>query len=53
MERKLARRRTSKLAELIELDIEKPVVLAGIVVRTLSVTPQAARRIVGELRFAR
>ncbi|QQF06964.1 RHE_PE00001 family protein [Sinorhizobium meliloti] len=50
MERKLTGRRTSsKLPELIELVIAKPLVSAGMVVKTLEVTPQAARRIVGEL----
>ncbi|NOV21856.1 DUF1612 domain-containing protein [Ensifer adhaerens] len=50
MERKLAGRRTSsKLPELIELVMAKPLVSAGMVVKTLEVTPQAARRIVGEL----
>lgn len=50
MERKLDGRRTSsKLPELIELVMAKPLVSAGMVVKTLKVTPQAARRIVGEL----
>jgi hypothetical protein len=50
MERKLAGRRTSsKLPELIELVIAKPLVSAGMVAKTLDVTPQAARRIVLEL----
>ncbi len=50
MERKLTDRRTSsKLPELIELVMAKPLVSAGMVVKTLEVTPQAARRIVGEL----
>lgn len=50
MERKLTGRRTSsKLPELIELVMEKPLVSTGMVVKTLEVTPQAARRIVGEL----
>ncbi len=50
MERKLEGRRTSsKLPELIELVIEKPLVSAGMVAKTLEVTPQAARRIVLEL----
>ena len=44
MERKLAGRRTSsKLPALIDF------VSAGMVTRTLNVTPQAARRTVGEL----
>ncbi|NEJ17632.1 DUF1612 domain-containing protein [Rhizobium leguminosarum] len=50
MERKLTGRRTSsKLPELVELVIARPLVSAGMVVKTLDVTPQAARRIVGEL----
>ncbi|PDT43699.1 hypothetical protein CO661_33715 [Sinorhizobium fredii] len=50
MDRKLLGRRTSsKLPELIELVMAKPLVSAGMVVKTLEVTPQAARRIVGEL----
>lgn len=50
MERKLTGRRTSsKLPELIELVMTKPLVSAGMVVKTLEVTPQAARRIVLEL----
>jgi len=50
MERKLAGRRTSsKLPELVELVMAKPLVSAGMVAKTLDVTPQAARRIVLEL----
>ncbi|KSV65371.1 hypothetical protein N182_35845 [Sinorhizobium sp. GL2] len=50
MERKLYGRRTSsKLPELIELVMAKPLVSAGMVVKSLEVTPQAARRIVLEL----
>ncbi len=50
LERKLTGRRTSsKLPELIALVMAKPLVSAGMVVKTLEVTPQAARRIVGEL----
>lgn len=50
MERKLTGRRTSsKLPELIELVMSRPLVSAGMVVKVLEVTPQAARRIVGEL----
>ncbi|TAX01981.1 DUF1612 domain-containing protein (plasmid) [Rhizobium leguminosarum] len=49
-ERKLAGRRTSsKLPELVELVMAKPLVSAGMVAKTLDVTPQAARRIVLEL----
>lgn len=49
-ERKLDGRRTSsKLPELIELVMAKPLVSAGMVAKTLEVTPQAARRIVLEL----
>ena len=50
MERKLAGRRTSsKLPELVELVMAKPLVSAGMVAKTLDVTPQGARRIVLEL----
>lgn len=49
-ERKLeGRRASSKLPELVELVMAKPLVSAGMVAKTLEVTPQAARRIVGEL----
>ncbi|TBG95275.1 RHE_PE00001 family protein, partial [Rhizobium leguminosarum] len=50
MERKLDGRRTSsKLPELIDLVMATPLVSAGMVAKTLDVTPQAARRIVLEL----
>jgi hypothetical protein len=50
MERKLEGRRTSsKLPELVELVMAKPLVSAGMVAKTLDMTPQAARRIVLEL----
>ncbi|CVI57358.1 RHE_PE00001 family protein [Agrobacterium leguminum] len=50
MDRKLhGRRASSKLTELVELVMEKPLVSAGMVAKTLEVTPQAARRIVLEL----
>ncbi len=50
MERKLAGRRTSsKLPELIELVMARPLLSAGMVAETLDVTPHAARRIVLEL----
>ena len=50
MERKLAGRRTSsKLPELVELVMAKPLVSAKMVAETLEMTPQAARRIVLEL----
>jgi len=50
VERKLERRRTSsKLPELVELVMARPLVSAGMVVKTLGVAPQAARRIVFEL----
>jgi hypothetical protein len=50
MERKLVGRRTSsKLPELIELVMARPLVHAGTVATALGVTPQAALRIVGEL----
>ena len=49
-ERKLEGRRTSsKLPELVELVMAKPLVSAGMVAKMLDVTPQAARRIVLEL----
>lgn len=50
MDRKLDGRRTSsKLPELVELVMARPLVSAGMVAKTLDVTPQAARRIVLEL----
>jgi hypothetical protein len=50
MERKLEGRRTSsKLPELVELVMARPLVSAKMVAKTLDVTPQAARRIVFEL----
>jgi hypothetical protein len=50
IERKLEGRRTSsKLPELVELVMAKPLVSAGMVAKALEVTPQAARRIVLKL----
>ncbi|WP_174021892.1 RHE_PE00001 family protein (plasmid) [Agrobacterium fabrum] len=50
MDRKLEGRRTSsKLPELVALVMANPLVSAGMVAKTLEVTPQAARRIVLEL----
>ncbi len=50
MDRKLeGRRASSKLPELVEFVMAKPLVSAGMVAKTLEVTPQAARRIVLEL----
>lgn len=50
MDRKLEGRRTSsKLPELVELVMAKPLLSAGMVAKMLDVTPQAARRIVLEL----
>ncbi|MGO6742098.1 RHE_PE00001 family protein [Rhizobium ruizarguesonis] len=50
MERKLdGRRASSKMPELVELVMARPLVSAKMVAKTLDVTPQAARRIVGEL----
>ncbi len=50
LERKLDGRRTSsKLPELVELVMAKPLMSVGMVAKTLEVTPQAARRIVLEL----
>lgn len=49
-ERKLeGRRSSSKLPELVELVMARPLVSAGMAAKTLEVTPQAARRIVLEL----
>lgn len=50
MERRLIGRRTSsKLPDLIELVMAKPLVSAGMIAETLEVTPRAALRIVEEL----
>jgi hypothetical protein len=50
MDRKLEGRRTSsKLPELVEFVMARPLVSAGMVAKRLEVTPQAARRIVLEL----
>ena len=50
MERKLIGRRTSsKLPELIEMVISRPLVHSGTVSKELGVTPQAALKIIGEL----
>ncbi len=50
MERKLVGKRTSsKLPQMIELVMAKPLVSAGIVAKELAVTPRAALRIVEEL----
>ncbi|GLR56823.1 hypothetical protein GCM10007919_15470 [Rhizobium indigoferae] len=50
MERRLAgRRQTSKLPDLIELVMSRPLLSAGMIVKAVGVTPQAAVRIVGEL----
>nr|WP_204339560.1 RHE_PE00001 family protein [Rhizobium leguminosarum] len=50
MERKLSGRRTSsKLPELVQLVMAKPLVSAKMVAKTLEMTPQAARRMVLEL----
>jgi hypothetical protein len=50
MERKLVGRRTSsKLPEMIELVMAKPLVSAGMIAKELGVTPRAALRIVEEL----
>jgi len=49
-ERKLEGRRTSsRLPELVDLVMAKPLVSAGMVAKTLEMTPQAARRIVLDL----
>lgn len=50
MERKLIGRRTSsKLPELIEMVVARPLVHSGTVADALGVTPQAALKIIGEL----
>ncbi|MGO7860226.1 RHE_PE00001 family protein [Rhizobium ruizarguesonis] len=50
MERRLiGRRQTSKLPEVIELVMSRPLLSAGMIVKAIDVTPQAAVRIVGEL----
>ncbi len=50
MERKLVGRRTSsKLPQMVELVMAKPLVSAGMVAKELGVTPRAALRIVEEL----
>ncbi|NKK29590.1 RHE_PE00001 family protein [Rhizobium leguminosarum] len=50
MERRLiGRRQTSKLPELIELVMSRPLLSTGMVAKAIDVTPQAAVRIVGEL----
>ncbi|MBU0831204.1 MAG: DUF1612 and helix-turn-helix domain-containing protein [Alphaproteobacteria bacterium] len=50
MMRKLEGRRTSsRLPELVELVMARPLISAGMVAKTLDVTPQGARRIVQEL----
>lgn len=50
MMRKLEGRRTSsRLPELVDLVMARPLVSAGMVAKTLEVTPQGARRIVQEL----
>ena len=50
MERKLVGRRTSsKLPQMIELAMAKPLVSAGMIAKELGVTPRAALRIVEEL----
>ena len=50
MERRLVGRRTSsKLPQLIDLVLSRPLVSAGMIAKGIDVTPQAAIRIVGEL----
>jgi hypothetical protein len=50
LSRKLERRRsTSKLPELIELVISRPLVSAGMIAQALGVTPRAAQNLVAEL----
>ncbi|MBY5364733.1 DUF1612 and helix-turn-helix domain-containing protein [Rhizobium leguminosarum] len=47
--RSIGRRKSSKLPQLIELVMSRPLVSAGMVAKAVGVTPQAAIRIVGEL----
>lgn len=49
--RLIGRRSSSKLPQLIELVLEKPFVSMAMIVDTLSVTPQGALKIVGELNL--
>lgn len=50
MERRLVgRRQSSKLPELIELVLSRPLLSSGMIVKAVGVTPQAAIRIVEEL----
>lgn len=49
--RLIGRRSSSKLPQLIELVLEKPFVSMSMIVETLSVTPQGALKIVGELNL--
>jgi hypothetical protein len=50
MERRLVgRRQTSKLPELIDLVLSRPLLSTGMIAKAIDVTPQAAVRIVGEL----
>ncbi|MDR7031251.1 RHE_PE00001 family protein [Rhizobium rosettiformans] len=50
MMRKLeGRRMSSRLPELVELVMARPLISAGMVAKTLEITPQGARRIVQEL----
>lgn len=52
MERRLADRRTSsRLPDLIDLVLSRPMVSTGMVARALGVTPRAALRIVEELKL--
>lgn len=45
------RRQSSKLPQLVELVLAKPLVTAGMISETLSVTPQGALKIAGELNL--
>jgi hypothetical protein len=50
MERKLiGRRQSSKLPDLIDLVLSRPMVSTGVIAKALGVTPRAALRIVEEL----
>lgn len=49
--RLIGRRQSSKLPQLVELALSRPMVSTGMVVKALSVTPQAAVKIIAELQL--
>ncbi len=52
MARKLVgRRQSSKLPELIDLVLARPMVSTGMIAKAIGVTPRAALRIAGELNL--